>query len=78
MDRSALELNDDCFLEIFENLSVPELADVASTHTRLQTIARDVFSHRHKSNCLDIDLYDRDLNGFGPAARRTGRRKHRI
>lgn len=56
MVHNLLDVNEDCLIKIFTNLTVPELADVASTCTRFQTIARDVFSFRLKSNTLDIDM----------------------
>lgn len=56
MSLNLLEINDDCLLEIFTYLTVTELTNVASACTRLQTIARDLFSLRHKSNCVEIDM----------------------
>lgn len=51
-----MDINDDCLFEIFTILNIRELTDVASTSTRFRTIARDVFSFRHKSNCVDIGV----------------------
>lgn len=54
MVLDLLDVNDDCLVEIFENLTIEELAAVASTCTRFQTIARDVFSLHHKSNSVEL------------------------
>lgn len=56
MPLNLLDVNDDCLLEMFTHLTVPELANIASTCTRFQTIARDLFLLRHKSNCVEIDM----------------------
>lgn len=57
MVLNLLEIIDECLLKIFENLSVPELGVIASTCSRLKTIARDVFSRHHKLNCLEIGIH---------------------
>lgn len=56
MALTLLNVNNDCLLGIFKYLTIPELADVASTCTKFRTIARDAFSHHHKSNRLEIDV----------------------
>lgn len=53
-----MDVNDDCLFTIFTNLSVPELADIAGTCSRFKTIARDVFSGRHKSFYFKINVED--------------------
>lgn len=58
MALTLLDVNNNCLLEIFKKLSVSELADVASTCTRLKTVARDAFSRYHKSNRLKIDVQE--------------------
>lgn len=58
MAHNLQDMNDDCLVEIFKHLSVRRLADVASTCTRFRTIARKVFSLRHKSNCVEIEIED--------------------
>lgn len=63
MALNMLDLNDDCLLEIFKNLTDFELADIASTCSRFKTIACDLFSLRHhKSNGLEIDIRLGDHN----------------
>lgn len=54
MTLKLLDLNDDCLMAIFEYLTLDELADIASICTRFRSVARDVFSRRHKLNCLEI------------------------
>lgn len=54
MAHNLQDINDDCLLEIFANLTVCELADVASICSRIKAVARDSFRSRHKSNCLEI------------------------
>lgn len=54
MSLNLFDLNNDCLLAIFEYLSISELADVATTCTRFQAIARDCFSLHHKSNCMEL------------------------
>lgn len=56
MARNLLDMNDDCLVEIFSKLTVPQLGDVASTCIRFHNIARRVFSLLHKSNCVDIGV----------------------
>lgn len=59
MALNLLDVNNDCLTEIFKYLTVPELADVAATCTRFQTIARDVFtifSLCHQPDCFKIDM----------------------
>lgn len=56
MDRNILDINDDCMFEIFTNLTVTELANAASVCSRFKTIARDVFSSRHKSICFEVNI----------------------
>lgn len=51
-----LDINDDCLIEIFKYLTASELLDIASTCSRFQPVARDVFSRHHKSTCVEIDL----------------------
>lgn len=58
MALNLLDVNNDCLITTFTNLSVPELADIAATCNRFKTIARDVFSRRHQSFCLEIDVED--------------------
>lgn len=54
MAHNLLDVNDDCLVAIFEYLTDLQLADIASTCTRLETSARDVFSRRHNSNSVGI------------------------
>lgn len=54
-----MDLNDDCLSEIFKHLTLGALANVASTCTRFQIIARDIFSRRYKSKSVELYL----LNG---------------
>lgn len=54
MPLNLLKVNDDCLVEIFKYFTLFELADVASTCTRFRTIAREVFSLRHKSKLWKI------------------------
>lgn len=56
MALNLLDINDDCLLEIFSNLSILELKNVASACSRFKTIARDVFLRRQKSNHLEMNL----------------------
>lgn len=56
MAKQLLQLPDDCLTDIFENLCIVELADVASTCTRFRTIARQVFSLWQNRHCLTIDM----------------------
>jgi len=64
MTCNLLEINDDCLTVIFNNLTVPELSDIASTCIRFQTIARRVFSSRHKSDCwIDVELCELNNDG---------------
>lgn len=55
MAHNLQDINDDCLREIFKKLTVPELAGIAATCTQFRTIARDVFSSYHKSNCLEMN-----------------------
>lgn len=63
MAKNLLELNDDVLITIFSNFNVSELCTVATTCTRLQFIARKVFSLYHKSNCLDLDVNEDVMGG---------------
>jgi len=58
MALNLLAVVDDCLREIFNNLTVPELAAIASTCTRFRTIAREVFASLHKSKRLKISVID--------------------
>lgn len=60
MAKNLLDLNDDVLIDIFIDFTVPELSKVASTCTRLKTIARRVFSLRHKSQCVNLNMERRD------------------
>lgn len=61
MARNLLDLNDDVLYELFVNLTDVELGAVASSCTRLQHIAHKVFSLRHKSAIVVIDIDSLDF-----------------
>lgn len=56
MALTLQDLIDDCLLEIFKNLTVFEMAKIASTCLRFKSIGRDAFTSRYKSKCLAIDV----------------------
>lgn len=66
MAMNLLELNDDVLVEIFHDFSLTELIGVASTCSRLRTIARRVFTLRYNTEYFDIGealLYHSNLRG---------------
>lgn len=61
MVQNVLDLNDDCLFHAFKEFTVFELADIASTCSRFQQIAREIFSKRHTLKCLEITVEACDL-----------------
>lgn len=57
---NLMDLSDDCLIHICINMNVFELSDIACTCTRFRTIARRVYSLRHKSNRLRLNMFIMD------------------
>lgn len=51
-----MELNDKLLVKILNDFTIVQLSTVASTCTRLRTIARSVFKLRHNSDCVNIQM----------------------
>lgn len=56
MSVNLLDIKDDYLFNIFAHLTVAELANIASTCSRLKRKARSFFSLHHKSICVEIDM----------------------
>lgn len=54
---SILDLNDDCLGEIFMNLNLKQLYDVATVHCRFVAACRRTFSKKYKNKEITISVY---------------------
>lgn len=54
---SILDLNDDCLGEIFMNLNLKQLYDVATVHSHFVRASRRVFSKKYKNKEITISVY---------------------
>lgn len=77
---AAIDLNDHCWLEVFERLHVRDLYEVANTCKRFHTIASHVFRAKYKNRPFDnlalirdddcdpsLSLYVHTLRTFAPS-----------
>lgn len=53
----VIDLNDDCLEEIFRNLNLKQLFDVATVHTRFLTACRRAFLKAYRNKEISISIY---------------------
>lgn len=50
----GVDLNDDCFIKIFEYLEIVDLVNAAAASTKFEAIARNVFSRKFAKDVVTV------------------------